>query len=78
MLIYVKCAIIKIVNTKFYHATGGKIMAQTLEEKNNERISETRRFYLQQKSVRAECGYGSKNCSTCQKKDCKIRQFVEN
>lgn len=40
--------------------------------------AEIKRFYLQQKSVRRECDYGAKNCTTCSKKDCKIRQFVEN
>jgi len=39
---------------------------------------ETKRFYLQQKSVRKECNYGAKNCTTCANEDCQIRQFVEN
>lgn len=39
--------------------------------------AEIKRFYLQQKSVRRECDYGAKNCTTCSKQDCKIRQFVE-
>lgn len=39
--------------------------------------AEIRRFYLQQKSTRAECEYGSKNCCSCKKDDCRIRQFVE-
>lgn len=46
------------------------------EEKDNK--DELRRFYLQQKSVRRECEYGSKNCDTCTKKDCTIRQYVES
>lgn len=44
---------------------------------DDSKSAETKRFYLQQKSVRRECDYGAKNCTTCSKKDCKIRQFVE-
>lgn len=56
--------------------TGGLIMSTMYEEKDNK--EELRRFYLQQKSVKAECGYGSKNCDTCTKKDCTIRPYVES
>ena len=62
----------------FLYATGGICMSHTLEQKHEEQVSEIRRFYLQQKSVRAECDYGTKNCATCQIKDCKIKQYVEN
>lgn len=51
-------------------------MSTMYEEKDNK--EELRRFYLQQKSVKAECGYGSKNCDTCTKKDCTIRPYVES
>lgn len=53
-------------------------MARYFNEKDIERENELRRFYLQQKSVRKECDYGSKNCSTCDNKDCKIRPYVEH
>lgn len=49
-----------------------------LEEQYNEMNEETRRFYLQQKSVKKECRLGSENCTTCKEREkCKIRQYVE-
>lgn len=47
------------------------------EENNNMNMEEIRRFYLQQKMLKAECNFGYKNCTACKKKDCKIRQYVE-
>lgn len=47
-------------------------------EKDYDREEELKRFYRQQKSTKKECGYGSKNCSTCDKKDCRIRPYVEH
>jgi hypothetical protein len=48
------------------------------DEDNEKYKEEVRRYYLQQKSIRSECDYGSKNCSTCKEKDCKIRLYVTN
>lgn len=50
-------------------------MAERNYEDNKE---ETKRFYLQQKSVRPECGYGTKNCTSCDNKECTIRPYVES
>ncbi len=50
---------------------------EALKDGDNMR-EETRRFYLQQKSIRGKCNYGSKSCASCEDKDeCPIREYVE-
>ena len=39
-------------------------------------LQERKRFYLQQKSCRPECNFGSKNCERCENENCTIRQFI--
>ncbi len=50
---------------------------EALKEENNKR-EETRRFYLQQKSNRAECNFGSRSCTNClRREESRIREYVE-
>lgn len=55
-------------------------MAQNYDvlKEDEARKEETKRFYMQQKSTRAECNFGSRSCTSCLRRDeCKIREFVE-